>query len=200
MAGRHHVYPHADARSCPPARRVSEKTPVFLCRPPEIPYLYKNNGKTTAMRRKGFFRGALWALLIGNIFQLIYTLHDGQANRTIYLGWNQYLFYAGAACLLFGRHKEETNAEKTSAGETSTEETSDAKTLLCFINGVIGLFGILYVECTEDRPGIKCVRHDSWQILQPTYATIHGKSCNRPRTILKTTSSNVTGMATFMKA
>ena len=32
------------------------------------------------------------------------------------------------------------------------------------------------------------------------YATIHGKSCNRPRTILKTTSSNVTGMATFMKA
>ena len=168
MAGRHHVYPHADARSCPPARRVSEKTPVFLCRPPEIPYLYKNNGKTTAMRRKGFFRGALWALLIGNIFQLIYTLHDGQANRTIYLGWNQYLFYAGAACLLFGRHKEETNAEKTSAGETSTEETSDAKTLLCFINGVIGLFGILYVECTEDRPGIKCVRHDSWQILQPT--------------------------------
>ena len=53
------------------------------------------------MRRKGFFRGALWALLIGNIFQLIYTLHDGQANRTIYLGWNQYLFYAGAACLLF---------------------------------------------------------------------------------------------------
>ena len=120
------------------------------------------------MRRKGFFRGALWALLIGNIFQLIYTLHDGQANRTIYLGWNQYLFYAGAACLLFGRHKEETNAEKTSAGETSTEETSDAKTLLCFINGVIGLFGILYVECTEDRPGIKCVRHDSWQILQPT--------------------------------